>query len=227
MKKYLLLAAFVVFGLFTFAQNAEPVRKIEVTGTAEEEVTPDIITVSISLKEYHMGKVTVSISKLEGQLENAVKEAGIAKEDFTIDGLGAYNRDYFNEKKDPQFLASKQFYIRFSNLDKFNQIISKLDPKGIESTNIEDYDYSRTIEKKRELQIKALLAAKEKASYLLNSIGEKLGSIISISEIDNNFSGNMYANSFKAYKSTAPSSDINFKKMKLSFSINAVFEIVK
>jgi uncharacterized protein YggE len=89
MKKLIILTVFLAITCTAFAQNVDLRRKIEVTGTAEQEVTPDIINVSISLQEYMDGKTKVTIDKLENQLESAVKEAGIAKEDFTINNISA------------------------------------------------------------------------------------------------------------------------------------------
>jgi uncharacterized protein YggE len=98
MKKLVLAALFVASAFTaTFAQNVDLRRKIEVTGIAEQEVTPDIINVSITLKEYLDGKKKITISQLESQLEKAVAEAGIAKEDFTINSLSSWN--YATEKK--------------------------------------------------------------------------------------------------------------------------------
>ncbi len=230
MKKLLLAAILIAFACTTFAQNVDLRRKIEVSGTAEQEVTPDIIYVSISLQEYMDGKNKVTIDKLENQLESAVKAAGIAKEDFTINNIAAYDNIY-EKKKDPGFLASKQYLIKLSDLNKFNQLLSGVDAKGIQSTNISSYDYSKIDQLKNELKLKALLAAKEKASFLLAGINEKLGDAISITEVDNG--GGYAAPRVAMFKSamnanTTPEvSDIDFKKIKLSFQINAVFEIVK
>ncbi len=229
MKKLIILTAFILLACGSFAQSVDLRRKIEVNGIAEQEVTPDIINVSISLMEYVDGRNKVTIDKLEAQLEKAVKDAGIPKEDFTVNDVSAYNNTY-QKKKNPNFLASKQYLIKFHDLNKFNAVLSQVDPKGIEATNIESYDYSKAASLKRDLKIQALLAAKDKATYLLNSIDEKLGSVISINEIDNsNYPGPrmLYANKVMASSMAAPDSDIDFKKIKLSFQINAVFEIVK
>jgi len=228
MKKIILLAALAALTVNSFAQNVDLRRKIEVTGIAEQEVTPDIINVSISLQEYMNGRTKVTIDQLETQLEHAVKDAGIAKEDFTINNVSAYNNSY-QKKKNPDFLASKQYLIKFHDLNKFNEVLSQVDPKGIQSTNIDSYDYSKMPALKRELKIQALLAARDKATYLLNSINEKLGSVINITETDNsNYPGPrmLYANKVMSSNTTGDS-DIDFKKIKLSFQVNAVFEIGK
>lgn len=227
MKKLFFVAALVAFTYGAFAQGVDLRRRIEVSGVAEQEVTPDIINVTISLQEYLVGKNKVTIDQLEKQLEGAIKDAGIPKADFTIVNMSAYNYTW-QKKKNPDFLASKQYGIRFHDLNKFNAIINAVDPKGIQSTNIDSYDYSKITELKRDLKIQALLAARDKAAYLVNSLGEKLGSPISISEVDN---GNSYQprmlSMANAQFKGAPvaDSDIDFKKIKLSFQINAVFEI--
>jgi uncharacterized protein YggE len=224
MKKLVFLATFVAFTFAAYAQNVDLRRKIEVSGTAEQEVTPDIINVTISLQEYMNGKTKITIDQLEGQLESAVKEAGIAKEDFTINNLSSFN-NYYQKKKTPDFLAGKQYNIRFHDLNKFDQIIGAIDPKGISSTNIDSYDYSKMADVKRQLKIQALLAAKEKATYLLTSIGEKLGGVIDITEVENNIMPTAFANRALQYNAVQTASDIDFKKIKLNYQINAIFEI--
>jgi uncharacterized protein YggE len=229
MKKLFILAAFGLFTYSAFAQNVDLRRKIEVTGLAEKEVTPDIINVSISLQEYLDGRKKITIDQLENQLESAVKDAGIPKEDFTISNVSGWNNTW-QKKKNPDFLASKQYSIRFRDLDKFNQILSKVDPKGIQSTNIDSYDYSKMADLKRELKIQALLSAKEKATYMLSSINEKLGRPISITESDNSSFPTPRPMQYKAMSvslSAAPAeSDIDFKPIKLNFQVQAVFEIL-
>ena len=140
MKKISIIIALIAINVVSsFGQSVDLRRKIEVNGTAEQEVTPDIINVSISLKEYLDGKKKVTISQLENQLEKAVNEAGIAKEDFTINNLSSYN--FIDpKKKTPDFLAGKQSLLRFPNLPRYPPVLSKVDPKGIQSTNIDSYD---------------------------------------------------------------------------------------
>src|SRR5437868_5626630 len=111
MKKLFILALLLSFTCRLFAQATDARRTIVVTGTAEAEVTPDILNVSISLQEYMDGKKHVSISTLEGQLESAVKAADIPKEDFTIDDVAGWNY-YYQKKKAPDFMAGKQYRIR-------------------------------------------------------------------------------------------------------------------
>ncbi|MHB8206760.1 SIMPL domain-containing protein [Mucilaginibacter sp.] len=232
MKKLFTLIAFFAFTYSAFAQNVDLRRKIDVSGTADQEVTPDIIYVSISLQEYMNGKTRVTIDQLENQLETAVKEADVPKENFTINNISAWNNNY-QKKKSPDFLASKQYRLKLSDLNKFDLILSAVDPKGIQSTNIDSYEYSKADQLKNQLKLKALLAARDKATYLLNGIGAKLGDPINITEVDNSNYPQPRVYSMLMGKvagvsvNSAPQSDIDFKTIKLSFQVNAVFEIVK
>jgi len=228
MKKLLTFILVSFLSIATFAQSVDLRRKIQVTGSAETEVTPDIIYFSISLKEYLNGKTKVSISTLEQQLQKAVNAAGIPKADFTINNLSSYN--YVPEKKkNSDFLAAKQYRLKLHDLNKINQILDAVDDKGIESTGIESYDYSGIEALKNELKLKALKAAQTKATFLLSGIGEKLGGAIDIQEINNEPLQQPVFRSMmmKSANAEANEPDIDFKKIKLNYQIQAIFEIVK
>jgi hypothetical protein len=229
MKKLLIMALVTLFSITAMAQQVDLRKKINVSGAAEMEVTPDIIYIGISLKEYlkdNNSKKRVEITALENQLYNAVLKAGVSKEDLMINNVASYN--YTTEKKkNPDFLASKQYRLKVSDLNKFNEIMSAIDVKGISSTNIESYDYSKIETLKKELKIKALLAARDKATYMVTALGEKLGGVIDIQDGGDNVAQPVYRTYMMktemADATTAP--EIDFKKIKLSFTVNAVFEI--
>lgn len=232
MKKLLSLAIVALLSLSAMAQQADLRKKISVSGSAEAEVTPDIIYLSISLKEYlkdNNGKKKVNISDIENQLYNAVLKTGIGKENLTVNDVASYNYA-LERKKNPDFLASKQYRLKVEDLNKWNEIIGAIDPKGIAYTNIDSYEYSKIEALKKELKIKALKAAKEKATYMVKSLGDKLGSVIDIQEINNeNYSQPMYKASAMLREvsigADAMAPEIDFKKIKLNYVVNTVFEI--
>jgi uncharacterized protein YggE len=232
MKKLLSFAIVVLLSTSALAQQPDLRRKITVSGSADSEVTPDIIYLSISLKEYlkdNNSKKKINITELENQLYTAVLKAGITKENLMINDISSYNYA-FEKKKNPDFLASKQYRLKVDDLSKWNSIVSEIDPKGLVYTNIDSYEYSKIEELKKELKIKALKAAKEKAMYMVEALGEKLGSVIDIQEVNNEYYPQpMYkrAMTLQAAGTTedyiAP--DIEFKKIKLNYVVNTVFEI--
>lgn len=230
MKKLFFTTALALTFLTGFSQVLDTRKKIEVTGAAEQEITPDEIFIAISLQEYMTtNKKKVSIEELEKQLQSAAIKAGIANTDFMINNISSY-QNYWEKKKNPMFLASKQYTLKLKELSKLNDIISAIDPKGIAYTNVESYSHSKLETYKRDLKIKALQNAKEKASSLLNGIGEKMGGAMDIQEIYNEYTPQpMYRKTMmvesQSSADSAPMPDIDFKKIKLSYQIRAVFEI--
>lgn len=237
------------FGLFLFGlllafstteaqvqtDSKPPVKKIEVIGSAELEIIPDEIYFAISLREYMKdNKNKVTIETLEKQLQTSVNQAGIPKENFQIEDVGGWH-NYWQKKKTEDFLASKRYVLKLSDLNKINDIIAKVDAKGIESMDISRYSHSKIEQYRKEIKTAALKAAKEKARYLLEGIGEQLGQAIEIQEMLNendnppmpmyNARSNMALMQAEAGDMAAAESNIGFKKIKLKFEVRAVFAI--
>ena len=233
MKNILFVAIVSLVTLTSFSQNIDTRKRIEVSGTAETEVTPDIIYIGITLKEYfrdNNSKKKTEIEELERQLQTAVEQAGIPKENFTINNISSYNWPW-EKRKNPDFLATKQYRIKVTDLSKWNQIMSAVDSRGIQNTHIEGYDHSKMETMKRELKIQALRAAKDKATYLAEAVGERLGAALEIQEINNSFYPQEMNVRMEQAMSKEMESDgaampaIDFKKIKLNYQMRAVFEL--
>ncbi|UCJ07039.1 SIMPL domain-containing protein [Chitinophaga pendula] len=236
MKKGMLLLAGLFLAITTFAQqvdNKPPVKKIEVNGSAEIEITPDEIYLNIALREYKNKSGKVDISTLEKQLQKAVTDAGIPKENFTIENVFGTNYDMWWKKKknDQDFLARKQYRLKLNRLDKINLILAAVDEEGIESVNIGSFTHSKMEEYRKEAKIKALQAAKAKADYMLTAIDEKIAGILEVQEINTDnytdvrpeMANVMFAKSREM--DTAAASNIDFKTIKVRAEVRAVFFI--
>jgi uncharacterized protein len=220
----------IIFLFMTFPLFAQEnlVKKIEVMGTAEKEIVPDEIYLSISLREYkNRNNSIVSIQTLENQLAKAVKEIGISDEDFQIENIYGNSNWWRRKKEDPEFMASKRYRLKLNELNKVNRLLSMLDPMGIEHMNISEYSHSRIQEYRKELKIEALKEAREKAEYLVQSIGQNLHEAIEIYEIE--AGGPVYPmmemRMAKMDAADMGAQDIGFRSIKLKANIRAVFRI--
>src|SRR5690606_7418588 len=151
------------------------------------EVTPDIIYIGISLKEYFRdsnNKKKVEIEELERQLQMAVSKAAIPQENFTINNISSYT-NWWDKKKTPELLARKQYRIKVTDLSSTDETTGAADAKGIEYGDIESKEYSKMEALKKDLRIRALQAARDKANYLVRAIGSALGGPLEIQEINN------------------------------------------
>ena len=243
MKKAILLSSLMIgavlfpsFSQTTPVSQTPPVRKIEVAGFAEMEVVPDEIYFNVSLREYFNDeknqKDKVIISTLEKQLIKAIADAGLPKDILSVAGVGGY-QNYVDKKKKPAtFLEAKQYEIKVSAPDKLDGILSKIDARGIQYANVGRVEHSKREEFKKQVKIDALKAAKEKATYLVAALDQKLGQVLDIREMDENIQYPqpmmMKANmrSFSAESADAVTdSDVTYQKIKISYRMQAAFEI--
>jgi uncharacterized protein YggE len=234
MKKVMFLLAGLFIASLSQAQqtdNKPPVKKIEVTGSAEIEITPDEIYLDIALREFKNKTTKVEMATLESQLQKAVKDAGIPAADLTIANVFGTNYDQWwskKKKKDPDFMARKQYRLKLSNLDKVNDILGAVDDEGIESVNISSYTHSKMEDYRKQVKTKALQAAKAKATYMLEGIGSAIDGVLEVQEINTDNYSDVAPVAFNSYarvagaEATAASS---FKKIKVRAEIRAVFFI--
>lgn len=188
--------AFLLFVFFIFsvsAQEPEQVRFIEVRGTAETEVEPDEMVLYITIQEYWEEefekkkepkdyRTKVPLEKIEDSVIKNLREAGIEKEDVRVGSIGNYWREQGKE-----FLFSKQLQVKIADFSKVNQLMSMLDAKGIRSMNIGGFSHSDIDAIRKKIKSDALRNARQKAAWMLESLEEELGEVLSISEINDGY----------------------------------------
>jgi uncharacterized protein YggE len=215
--------------------NIENSRKVATKGYAEREVTPDIAYLSISLKEFYMDGNTrkkVFIETLEKQLYDAAMQAGVKKEDFTIQNIYSYN--YNTKKKGNELLQSRQYRIKITNLNGLNEMMDKIDPYGIQSTSISGYDHSQKREIEKELKTAAVKDARQNAEILAAADGQSVGKVLVIND-NSSFNFNDLVPSTRMYSMAAKtisadgaeveSLNIDIRPIKLICQIDGVFEL--
>ena len=225
-----LLTSLILLGLNLTAQES---KYIEVTGSAEMLIEPDEFIFIIGIEEYWKEefekkkefkdyKNKVKITEIEGQLINDLNSLGIKTEDIKSTEVG--NNWRYRGK---EFLISKKLEISLTDFKLINGIVSKLDRKGIDYMRLGELRNKKLTEYRKEVKKKALLAAKEKAKYLLETIGKKLGDVISITELDSEnyfWRPTSLASNTMMNSSENPEAE-NDKKIKLRFEIKTKFEI--
>ncbi|GAA4449029.1 SIMPL domain-containing protein [Rurimicrobium arvi] len=233
--KHLLTMVLLCTGTLTFAQTRtveqlEP-PYVEVTGTAEKEVVPDEIYISIRLQEeYNKNKVT--IEEQEAKLKSSLQSLGI---DLSNLYLSDANADYVKvrwAKKD--VLTAKDYTLKVSSAAAVGQVFPELDRLQIKDASIARVDYSKMDSLKKAIKIEAIKAAKDKADYLLRAVGEQVGKPLIVKENDY-YPGVMLANVVMNKRESEPNSDgmtrsedsseIQFQKMKIQASMLVRFSI--
>lgn len=231
MKKVFLLA-FVLFAwsIGVGAQEKDG-RYIEVTGSSEIEVVPDEIHFLITIKEYWAEeferkskeedyRTKVPLEGIENDLRKLLHEVGIADEAIRTQEIGDFWR-----QRGKEFLIAKQLDIRLTDFDKVNELIKRIDTKGVESMRIGELKHKDLPLYRKQGKIEALKAAREKASYLVEAMGQKLGEVVRIVEPVQS-----YASPFSNFQAqsnvsmgTAPTEQ--YRIIKLRYEMTARFAI--
>lgn len=233
MKKVILTLLIVGMAIAGFAQDTNDRKKtISVIGTSEIEITPDIIYLNITLQEYQKDRNNkVDISTLEDQLTKAVQKAGIPAENLTINSVSG-DQWWRKKKKDADFYASKEFRLKLSNLNKLNSILDGVEDAGITNVYISETTSSKIEDYRREAKIKALQAAKAKATVMIEGIGEKLGGVVQVVENNNhiirpvyNNTANVMIRGLNSISNPVADTNIDYRTIKVTAEVSAVFAI--
>ena len=216
-------------------------KTINVSGSAEMEVVPDEIFVNVQLREYDKkGIGKVDIEEIKKGFLKAALGIGIKEADISLQNYQGYDQNYWwirkNKKKNPDMKAAITYQIKLSTTKRMDELVQQLDDEATENFFIERVSHSKLQEYKKQLKIQAIQAAKEKATYLAEAINEKAGEALTINDPGEvtMYPQPMYANAMMMKSNVAMDAmgggqeqapNIDFKKIKLKFEVNAVFAL--
>lgn len=235
MRKIILGLSITVFviGISRAQEVKSNLRFIEVTGSAETSVEPDEIRFQIGIQEYwkeeyERGKkykdyiTKIPLIEIEKNLMRSLVSVGIAKDQIVIKEIG---QNWNRSGKD--FKKSKTFELVLTDLKEVNDILAKVQIKGINSMRIAALKNKDIVKYREQVKIEAMKAAKKKAGYLLESVNEELGSVISVIELDESIPIWRPENILSNTIISSNDSDINqsMRKIKLKYEIKVRFEI--
>ena len=226
------ILAFLISGLFAQAPNPYP-KTINVNGSADMEITPDEIYVIVTLKEYEKkGTGKIGLEKIKTDFLNSCTSVGLPDSVITIT---SYEGNLLKKKRSKEELyASISYQVKFTNSKKMDELVNKLDDEATQSFDVERVSHSKIQEYRKQVRIMAIKAAKEKAAYLTEAVGESLGTAVTISEYNRDivqpYSQASYANTLAKARIDNVSfysndSGVDFKKIKVYMEVNVVFAI--
>ncbi|WP_299577683.1 SIMPL domain-containing protein [uncultured Sunxiuqinia sp.] len=233
MKTSRLILILLVFSLSGFAQTElNPLVStpyIEVTGEGEMEVVPDEIFLQFTLKERYEGKTKINIEDLEKKLKQHLK---VNKFDLSKLSLANADADFVTiKRKNKDMLASKNYLLEVGSTSELANVWEILDEIDAQNAHIQRVDHSQMDDFKKEVKIKAIKDAREKASYLLEAVDQKLGKVLFIQERANfiqPYAKNILIRgtaSMMNESSIESEPEISFEKMKLSYKVFTRFAI--
>ncbi|MFP3594290.1 SIMPL domain-containing protein [Chryseobacterium sp. SIMBA_038] len=222
------LGHFLMIGLLTFGSliNAQEIKKnaIEVTGVAEMEVEPDEIIFNIGIKADNKNQLADN----EKLLFETLKNDGVKNEDIKFKSM--YQNLY---SKTTKFTKSFQFKVNAKT--NVSKLFEDLNQKWVSNLNIAEIKNTKIADFRKTVKINALKAAKEKADYLLESIGKKTGTPLEIVEVEDYMSDSVLPVAYKSRMANVQMeaadagvdySFDNIENIKLKYSIKTRYEIL-
>lgn len=235
MKKIItiLILAFIANGLFAQAPTPFP-KTINVSGSADMEIVPDEIYVQVTLKEYEKkGTGKINIEKIKTDFLNSCSSVGLPDSVITI---AAYEGNLLKKKRSKEELyATISYQVKFTNTKKIDELVNKLDDEATQNFDVIRVSHSKIQEYRKQVRILAVKAAKDKAAYLTEAVGESLGEAVTISEYNRDIvqpliSQTSYANAVENYSAdrlnfSSDQRNIDFRKIRIFMEVSVVFAI--
>ncbi len=233
MKTIYLFLTLLFAANITMAQNQTNILEsspyIQVSGDAEKEVIPDEIYLQFTLQERYDGKNKVQLDDLETELKQLLR-----KNDFNLENLtlADANADYITiKRKKKDVLASKDFEVKVATTGQLTNVWNILDEVQAQNAYVSRVDHSQMEELKKEVKIMAVKNAKDKATYLLSAVDEKIGRVLYILEQTSYIQPYMRKSQVISSVSmidmereeTLP--EISFQKITLKYTVSARFAI--
>jgi uncharacterized protein YggE len=219
-----------LFFLNAAAQNASvksesSVPFIEVVGTATKEIDPDQIFVSITLSEKSIDNKKYSIELQEEKLQQLLKKLNIDLKNLTLSDFSS--RILRDQKSEIGFKQSKEYVLLLKSADEVSKVFKELFDANIKEADVIKTQHTNIQQYIKQARIDAIKAAKEKAVYLLEAVGNKIDQPLEIIEQNrpqddsNYYRGNVYSK--KEAVETLASSE--FKKIVINISYKVRYSI--
>lgn len=224
MRKIIVALLALTFALPVMAEEAE--NYIQVTGTSEIEIVPNQFYIAITLDENDTkGKVPLETQRR--QMVSALKSLGIDTEK----ALSIANISNSHYKRTTSLDVAK-YQLLLTTPEQLTAVFDKLGALGISNIAIERVSHTDIERYKSECRKQAMVNAKQIATELAEAIGQQIGKCIYIYDSNRGLSptyyndGVLYARTAsRAVAEQESEEPIEFKKIKLSYSVNAKFRL--
>lgn len=152
---------------------------VDIQTSAEREVMPDELVLSISINESdYKGKV--SLQEKQQEMIDVLKLLKIDyEENLTINQMGS-SMSYKLFSKNPNSRTSATYQLKLNDAVKMQLVIQSLEAKHISNIDLVYTRYTKADELKTQLGIEAIKKAKAEAQALAQAIGQDIGKAFSI-----------------------------------------------
>ena len=226
MKRFILAAAVALLALPAAAQVQEAFPSyIQVNGRAEKEITPDEFYLQIVINERD-SKGKISVESQQRDMIAALKRLGVnVEKQLKVANLSS---EFFKKNTS---VATAKYQLQLGSSAEVGKVWQALDGLGISNVSILKVSHSQLERYKSEVRVEAMRNAKQNAATLAEAIGQTIGKCFYVYDSNNDvmpvFYNNMAvmrsAKAFDAAEAAAEEEPLDFKTIKLQYSVQAKF----
>jgi uncharacterized protein len=234
MREFILIITLIP--LFAFGQINDGKNIITVIGTANTEIEPNWILLSMTAKETESTKKESEIVKMENSFLGFINSLGLDSNDFFIDRYSANSKISYSSTS--KLKMNKSYGLKIENIKLLDTIIIKCFDLGLDNIAINQIGHSNIDSIQNSVLKTALKSARIKADLIAKEMEINLGKVVSVDEtfkMINNQSGSIDFNDYQldnilsiGYGVQAKSrigSSLNFQKIQVSKTVIVKYEI--
>ncbi len=234
MKQSIFILLFIFLAEYSQSQVNGALHEksyIEVDGSADTLVVPDMIYLKIEIDERIDGKSKIAIEDQEEEMKKTLIANGINLEDLSLSDA---NTDIVQVKWKKQILSKSNYLLKVSSAKEVALVFEKLNEIKINDIYIEKVSHTKYDAIVKDIEIKAIKNAKHRADYLLHAIGETTGKSLIVRHNNNIYPYPMLMMNKRGIyddKSSENSEmkperiEIQFSKIKIASNIYVKFEV--
>ena len=226
MKRFILAAAVALLALPAAAQVQEAFPSyIQVNGRAEREIAPDEFYLQIVINERD-SKGKVSVESQQRDMIAALKRLGVnVEKQLKVANLSS---EFFKKNTS---VATAKYQLQLGSSAEVGKVWQALDGLGISNVSILKVSHSQLERYKSEVRVEAMRNAKQHAATLAEAIGQTIGKCFYVYDSNsdvmpvfyNNMAVMRSAKAFDAAEAAAGEEPLDFKTIKLQYSVQAKF----
>lgn len=233
MKRISLIVCSFLMSTFTYAQysnspqeqyNIYSTRTIEVVGSASVELEPDQVYVSFTLKDFIANGKTITIDKSEQEVKKLLTTLCVDLKNLVVVNVYGY-MSYADGANSGSYQSRKTYRVKFEDVTRVSEFISKIDKSFIESINIDESTHSDLTEHYKYIRAQAIKSAKDKACDLLQGFGEKCGRALKVEELQINGNTDLSQPNVRFQQHEGPDTGSETQKIKVAYQVKVLFEI--
>jgi len=195
-NKTLLVSAIVLVALALgacsptiMAEPAPPVRTMNVNGTGQAFLSPDIAYIYVGVHtEQPTAAEAVAVNNIDTQkVTDALKKAGVDAKDIRTTNFSIWPNQQYDQSGQPtstRYVVDNSVFVTVRKLEDLGDLLDSAVGAGANSINSIQFDVSDRTEALKKAREEAVKDAKAQAQELADVAGMKLGDVQSISFYD-------------------------------------------